>query len=310
MWEVRSINGHPILVTGMHRSGTTWVGKTLAQAPRTYYIHEPFNLETRPLWFETPMPHMYQYVDSKSDSHFGEEMARILNLQPRHLLTRNEVGMPNHLRLLKRSCLMSSARLRRMRPIVKDPIAFFSAPWLDETFSMDVVVCVRHPAACVSSLARLGWYFDVNCWLDQPHLLSQIGARYADEIARFAASRHRYDLIAAGTLVWKVIYGTLISLIPEHPSWIIVRQEDLAESPREEFRQLFASLGLEYYTERVAASIVAYENIEPTNADMGPSIVLRNSRSTIDEWKGVLSQARVEEILGSVEPEFRYFYPA
>ena len=33
----------PILVTGAHRSGTTWVGKMLALAPGVAYIHEPFS---------------------------------------------------------------------------------------------------------------------------------------------------------------------------------------------------------------------------------------------------------------------------
>ena len=33
----------PILVTGAHRSGTTWIGKMLALAPGVGYIHEPFS---------------------------------------------------------------------------------------------------------------------------------------------------------------------------------------------------------------------------------------------------------------------------
>ena len=38
----------PILVTGSHRSGTTWVGKMLAATGSVGYIHEPFNLKNRP----------------------------------------------------------------------------------------------------------------------------------------------------------------------------------------------------------------------------------------------------------------------
>jgi len=33
----------PILVTGSHRSGTTWVGEMLASSPNLVYIGEPFN---------------------------------------------------------------------------------------------------------------------------------------------------------------------------------------------------------------------------------------------------------------------------
>ena len=39
-------SGPPILVTGAHRSGTTWVGKMLALAPGIGYVHEPFSPRT------------------------------------------------------------------------------------------------------------------------------------------------------------------------------------------------------------------------------------------------------------------------
>ena len=35
------IDTKPILVTGSHRSGSTWVGKMLATSPSVNYIHEP-----------------------------------------------------------------------------------------------------------------------------------------------------------------------------------------------------------------------------------------------------------------------------
>jgi hypothetical protein len=42
------MNKKAILVTGSHRSGSTWVGKMIAQSPSVVYIHEPFNLEIGP----------------------------------------------------------------------------------------------------------------------------------------------------------------------------------------------------------------------------------------------------------------------
>jgi len=35
----------PILVTGSHRSGTTWAGKMISACPNVGYIHEPFNID-------------------------------------------------------------------------------------------------------------------------------------------------------------------------------------------------------------------------------------------------------------------------
>ena len=34
-----------ILVTGSHRSGTTWVGRTIAQMPGVRYVQEPFSVD-------------------------------------------------------------------------------------------------------------------------------------------------------------------------------------------------------------------------------------------------------------------------
>lgn len=49
----------PILVTGAHRSGTTWVGKMLAANRRVAYISEPLNVFHRPGVFSAPVSHWY-----------------------------------------------------------------------------------------------------------------------------------------------------------------------------------------------------------------------------------------------------------
>ena len=46
-----------------------------------------------------------------------------------------------------------------LRPLLKDPIAIMSCEWLAETFNMDVIVVIRHPAAFVASLKVAGWEF-------------------------------------------------------------------------------------------------------------------------------------------------------
>ena len=32
-----------IIVSGIHRSGTSWIGKTLSSSKHNFYINEPFN---------------------------------------------------------------------------------------------------------------------------------------------------------------------------------------------------------------------------------------------------------------------------
>ena len=43
------VDHRPILVTGSHLSGTTWVGRMIAVSPCVAYLHEPFNLNSNQL---------------------------------------------------------------------------------------------------------------------------------------------------------------------------------------------------------------------------------------------------------------------
>ena len=54
----------PILVTGAHRSGSTWTGKMLALAENAYYLHEPFNVGLRP---DSPFEDWFTYLDPDQD---------------------------------------------------------------------------------------------------------------------------------------------------------------------------------------------------------------------------------------------------
>src|SRR5690349_12629876 len=52
----------PILVTGTHRSGTTWIGRIIAADPSIGYIHEPFTLGCRRGVFPYRIPYWYYRV--------------------------------------------------------------------------------------------------------------------------------------------------------------------------------------------------------------------------------------------------------
>ena len=64
-------------------------------------------------------------------------------------------------------------RVSKKRPLIKDPIAFFSACWLQQIFNMKAVCLIRHPAAFVNSIINARWDFPFQHFLDQS-LLSLI----------------------------------------------------------------------------------------------------------------------------------------
>jgi len=90
-------------------------------------------------------------------------------------------------------------RLAGERPLLKDPIAFFSAEWLARTYGADVVVLIRHPAGFAGSLKRMGSSFDFNDFLGQPDLL-RASLTHASGANTRLASNERMEFLGDSVL--------------------------------------------------------------------------------------------------------------
>lgn len=72
----------PILVTGSHRSGTTWLGQMLSLSNEAFVVHEPFNPSNARTWFHRPPPRWFLAVDPDRPAPWDAEMRRVLTLRP------------------------------------------------------------------------------------------------------------------------------------------------------------------------------------------------------------------------------------
>ena len=69
----------PILVTGSNRSGTTWLGRLLAEAHGTVFVNEIFNLDhAQPGLFAARFPHWFMYLDDDLGRPYVEPLRRTL----------------------------------------------------------------------------------------------------------------------------------------------------------------------------------------------------------------------------------------
>ena len=73
--------GRPILVTGAHRSGTTWVGKMLALAPGVAYVHEPFSPKTPKGLSPAPFRRYFTVVTRANEARYRPGLERTLALR-------------------------------------------------------------------------------------------------------------------------------------------------------------------------------------------------------------------------------------
>ncbi|MBK9600231.1 MAG: sulfotransferase [Anaerolineales bacterium] len=69
----------PILVTGAHRSGTTWVGRMLAANPQTAYISEPLNVLHRRGVYRADVQNWYQYITAENEGVYLPAFHELLN---------------------------------------------------------------------------------------------------------------------------------------------------------------------------------------------------------------------------------------
>ncbi|MDQ3646720.1 MAG: sulfotransferase, partial [Actinomycetota bacterium] len=244
----------PILVTGSHRSGTTWVGKMLAASGEAGYIHEPFNPRRRPGWTGNRIPYWFQYVTEANEHLYAPVVEDVLAFRYPLRLNASDVRSPRQLALFASDAARSTVyRTRRLRPLLKDPIALFSAEWLADRFDAEVVVMIRHPAGFASSVKRLGWAFRFRSWIAQDALMEGPLNPYRERIV--AAWREETDILDQAILMWNAMHHVIEGYRARRPDWRFIRHEDISRTPEAGFADLYTHLGLQW-SER-AARVVA-----------------------------------------------------
>lgn len=287
----------PVLITGSPRSGTTWVGRTIAQAARTRYVHEPFNISAGSCACGVKVDQWFYYITKES----GEAFTRHF-----HHLLKSGFDLWNILNLI--SDLKQKKRLQRIaryikscrkdRLIIKDPLAIFSAEWLDATFDMDVVILIRHPAAVVSSYKKLNWSHDFSHFVMQDALMKEHLFPFKDEI-NYLVDRKADDIDRISTL-WKIINYVAIKLSIKHENWICVRYEDIVQNPVVRFESIFKRLDLAF-SQKVETFIEGSSFASDAIEDKNPYSIIRDSKQVAQSWKGNLSLSEIERIKKNVE---------
>jgi hypothetical protein len=297
----------PILVTGGHRSGTGWVGQVLAASPTPIgYVWEPFSVRHRPGTCAARFPHWFPYLNEANANGVERAIADTLAFRYRPLAELRALRSPRDGgRMVRDWWRFERERRRHATPLLKDPIAIYSAEWLADRFGMDVVVLIRHPAAFTASIKRLNWTHRFADFLAQPELMEDLLAPYADEIRRYAEVEQ--DIVDQGILLWLVLHEAIARYQERRPQWIYVRLEDLSRDPLPHFRRLFEQLGIAWDA-RVEELVLATSGpANPAEASRLDS-VHRDSAAHIWNWKRRLTGEEVARVRARTEPLASRFY--
>jgi hypothetical protein len=304
------INTRGVLVTGSHRSGTTWVGKMLATAPKLDYIHEPFKPGWSLPYTFTRSELWFPYIAGHNGTEWERAVRKTLTFHYSWSHTYREApGLKQAWKATDKWIRWNSRRARGHRPLVKDPIALFATPWLADRFGLMPVVMIRHPAAFCSSIKIKRWTFDWTHWSKQEELMETLLAPFADEIR--AKVEHNEDLIDQAILQWRVFHHVIELYRKERPEWLYVRHEDLSLDPVAGFKAMFAHCQLEWTpeSEKTVRESSDEGNLKDAAvAGKSTHYVQLDSAKNIKNWQKRLSAEEISRIRKGTEDVSPLFY--
>lgn len=301
-----------IFVTGMIRSGTTFLGKLLTLPLSVDYIHEPFHggyslPDRRPFQprylrpdangpkareFRDHVKHLFNYQFGLSTTHHPDD-SLLRKVGKRLVGSRG----PAYLRI---------ARLNpfHRKALIKDPVARLTTEYLYHTFDITPVIIVRHPVSLAASLERVGWYPEMDAFLNEPDLLEDFFSSQPDFLRRDWPSR-----LLESMGHWRATYHVLLSQAEKYSNWHVVTHEELCKRPLSVSRQLYEALELPW------SSLVKYRIRRLTGggspeARSGQAMDLKRDSSNLFEMRrDSIPEEKRREIFDIVKDVALELYP-
>lgn len=218
----------PILVTGVPRSGTTWLARALANAAGTSLTgREPMN------------PRSGQYGLGGTLTTW----ARVTAFTPRQsrALSTSYRGL-NPFVYSRYGHRQWAAPWPRTRVIIKDPFAMLSLPAIVRATGAVPVLIYRHPAAVLASYRRMGWTADLDeLGTVVPPEARPIGfAMSADSRVDHTEGSDASDMAR----FWVMLNSLAVSDLELVDDAVVVAHEELAAGGGAAMALLFEAIGL------------------------------------------------------------------
>ena len=247
-----------VLVAGIPRSGTTWVGRVLGQADGACYVHEPDNHLVRPdaWWAKRPLGAYPNLAPGEAAPDY-ERLFRLAFagggrpslLYPwaralHRVVPGRELAPPPRPESFATRGLARC--LAAPRPgagasgavVVKSIFCARSLEWLSERFGPAVVIVERHPFAVIGSWAELGW----DRFLDaDPAAVAECRAAFGVE-----APPNGSSWVDRAAWHFGFLSGLLTRARQRHPEWQVMTHSDLCARPEAGFEALCGRLGLAF----------------------------------------------------------------
>ncbi len=279
------MNPQLLMICGLHRSGTTYVGEMLRQA-NICVVHEPLNERFGVLGVPVAYPFLAEdggcyskLIDDVVGFKLGWNCSADIGNNKLKRFIYKWTGGRSGMR-------WSKLRFQKLLGVLpsniglKDPFSTLATPYFIKKHSAKAVCMVRHPAAIHYSTVKQGWWFSIDNLCNQPELMSSYALDISEQHWVMAREHHAASI----ALLWKLMVRVNRPLIGK--GLILVRHEDLCVEPEIHSRNIFEHLGVTFDA-KVANFVVT--NSEGSSAEFAGGTIhdfKRDAKSLPNIWRG------------------------
>jgi hypothetical protein len=259
-----------VLVVGVPRSGSSWVGRVLGSTPDAVYLGEPDNHEHCPfalraklglrgrfypdvrpaetvpvyeqLWreaFASPLSREYSFSERARRALALRLLRRASDGEVRRSIS-DPAAAPRTVRVAARLAVPERPPAHDGNLVVKSVHAQLALEWIASRFPVNVLVVLRQPLNVLSSWKEMGWLHDGSDPLGE---LDPASARQLEEAFDLPRTDAASPVEQAAELIG-LLNAALVDGARRHPEWTVVAHEELCEQPHESFRAAAAAVGL------------------------------------------------------------------
>jgi hypothetical protein len=299
-------------VTGLHRSGTTFMGNVLDAAEGTVMLsREPTNYRSGitgvPRWY----PSLVEADLAGRTANAGVVDGLLRLTRGRPVRWRNPDARLRSLGSnVFHNTVAISARPRSRCLVVKDPFLSLAVPFVQRHLSRrTVLVAVRHPAAWALSLERVGWHPGVlvNQLLDREDLAAEV-----DQMQVPRRDWTAQPLYEASGWAWRILMGVAGERAGQTDTarYRVVPLESFKDDPLERALALIDDVGLRSSPRTVARlrTLTQGDVVAPTTTVQ--HVLKRDTSASVESWRSRMSPADQRVIWRICEPvAARYYRP-
>ncbi|KXI26824.1 sulfotransferase domain-containing protein [Paraglaciecola hydrolytica] len=276
------------VLSGMHRSGTTFLGKIFQESNHYHVFHEPFNrtFGLKEVNFD------YIDVNTEQNLNYLKSISKFENLSfsrsshfdsPYKKVLRKIWGgrTEQEWRKIRLRNLFQSKSI-----ILKDPFLSRSNLFLTQELNIKVIYVVRHPCAVWNSIKNMGWKLNLQHYSSASN--SELLHRYfnADEIVKFS-------------IIWADLQAHNIKI--KNDNYKLIKHEDLCITPQEVIQDCLQFFGNE--NDGLDAKIVE-KYMNTSNKSKKKSQLHSFKRNPIEltrAWESELSKEEIKIIMQHCE---------